>query len=172
MRVQITKSTYLGLWYSDRIGEKFLVKDNNTEKYYMLENDIDASIYKSDCIILNEDDHMPRHIREVEDKSKDPSTKRILSTGAQVLISEECDVVKDILLAKNRKYGNSAIEPCRVFSNATQLEQINVRLDDKLSRLMSGQADEDEDIELDLIGYLMLKRIAKRWHEEKRLSND
>ena len=71
------------------------------------------------------------------------------------------------MLAKNRKYGNSAIEPCRIFSKATPLEQINVRLDDKLSRLMSGQADEDEDVELDIIGYLMLKRIAKRWHDDK-----
>ena len=41
------------------------------------------------------------------------------------------------------------------------LEQIDVRLDDKLSRIMSGQGDEDEDVEQDIIGYLILKRVAK-----------
>jgi len=33
-----------------------------------------------------------------------------------------------------------------------------------LSRLRSGQGDDTEDAELDLIGYLILKRIAKRRH--------
>lgn len=85
---------------------------------------------------------------------------------AQELIAQECINIKDILIEKNRKYGNSAIEPCRIFSKASPLEQINVRLDDKLSRLMSGQADEDEDVELDIIGYLILKRVAKRWQNK------
>ena len=82
-------------------------------------------------------------------------------TGTQQLIETECDYIKRILLAKNRKYGDSAVHPIRVFSKADPLEQINVRLDDKLSRLINRQADEDEDIELDLIGYLILKRSAK-----------
>ena len=87
------------------------------------------------------------------------------NTGlAQKLIAEECDRIKEILLSKNRKYGNSAIEPCRIFSKANPIEQINVRLDDKISRIVSGQADEDEDVDLDIIGYLMLKRVARKWH--------
>lgn len=73
-----------------------------------------------------------------------------------------CDEIKELLLAKNRKYGDSAINPVRIFSKADPLEQINVRLDDKLSRLASRQNDEDEDVELDLIGYLILKRVARR----------
>jgi hypothetical protein len=39
------------------------------------------------------------------------------------------------------------------------VEQINVRLDDKLSRLMRGHAA-GEDVEWDLMGYLVLKRVA------------
>lgn len=85
-----------------------------------------------------------------------------IAEAGQEMIAEECDRVKEMLLAKNRKYGNSAIEPLRVFSKATPDEQLNVRLDDKLSRLRSAQADEDEDVEKDLIGYLILKRVAKR----------
>jgi hypothetical protein len=77
-------------------------------------------------------------------------------------IIEVCDGIKEMLLEKNRKYGDSALNPTRIFSKASPIEQINVRIDDKLSRIMSGQVDEDEDIELDFIGYLILKIIAKK----------
>lgn len=81
---------------------------------------------------------------------------------AQALIAEECERVKEMLLVKNRRYGNSALAPLRVFSKADTLEQLNVRCDDKLSRIASGQADDEEDPELDLIGYLILKRVKRR----------
>ncbi len=69
--------------------------------------------------------------------------------------------MKEILLAKNRAYGNSALEPLRIFSRAEALEQINVRIDDKLSRISRGSEFGDEDTELDLIGYLVLRRVAR-----------
>jgi hypothetical protein len=75
----------------------------------------------------------------------------------------------DMLLEKNRKYGNSAISPLRIFSSAAPVEQINVRIDDKLSRLRSAQDDDMEDAELDLLGYLILKRVATR-NENKESS--
>lgn len=81
------------------------------------------------------------------------------------MIEETCDEIKCMLMTKNRKYGNSAIDPVRVFSRADAVEQINVRIDDKLSRIKSAQKDEDEDVEKDLIGYLILKRVARRMHE-------
>lgn len=70
--------------------------------------------------------------------------------------------VEDMLNEKNRKYGNSALEPVRVFSKADSVEQIKVRIDDKLSRIVSGQVDDDEDIRMDLLGYLVLLEIAIR----------
>lgn len=79
----------------------------------------------------------------------------------QALIAEECDAVKAMLLAKNAAYGNSALEPLRIFSKAPTDEQINVRIDDKLSRLARGSAA-GEDVEQDLIGYLLLKRVYRR----------
>lgn len=84
------------------------------------------------------------------------------SPNVQDLIADICDEIKALLLDKNRKYGNSALQPMRVFSKADPIEQINVRLDDKLSRLLSAQADDQEDAEFDLLGYLVLKRVAKR----------
>lgn len=79
----------------------------------------------------------------------------------QALIAEECDALRDMLLAKNRAYGSSFSNPLRIFSKADVEEMINVRLDDKLSRLARGSAA-GEDVELDLLGYLVLKRVLRR----------
>lgn len=78
------------------------------------------------------------------------------------LIAAECDALKAMLLAKNARYGNSALDPVRVFSRASTEEQIRVRLDDKLSRLMRGQGLETEDVEADLMGYLVLLRVHRK----------
>jgi hypothetical protein len=74
-----------------------------------------------------------------------------------------CKGVWRMLVDKNRAYGNSVFDPVRVFSKASVDEQINVRLDDKLSRIQKGNADlMDEDVLLDTIGYLIIKLIAKQ----------
>lgn len=78
----------------------------------------------------------------------------------EVSIKKELEKIGDMLIEKNRKYGNSALEPIRVFSKASSKEQILVRLDDKLSRLKNQQIDEDEDVINDLIGYLFLLKLA------------
>ena len=69
--------------------------------------------------------------------------------------------VQTMLEEKNRKYGDSALNPSRIFSKQDPVEQIKVRLDDKLTRLRNQQTDEDEDVELDLLGYLVILRIAR-----------
>lgn len=81
-------------------------------------------------------------------------------TQSQCDIAAVCDQLKELLLEKNRKYGDSALNPVRVFSKASPIEQIRVRLDDKLSRLRNQQDDEDEDVLTDLIGYLVLMKVA------------
>lgn len=74
-------------------------------------------------------------------------------------ILTQVKLVAEMLVEKNKKYGNSAIQPKRIFSKASPVEQINVRIDDKLSRIANQQVNEDEDAEFDLIGYLILKRV-------------
>jgi len=69
--------------------------------------------------------------------------------------------IKATLIEKNRKYGNSALEPARVFSKTSPVEQLLVRIDDKISRIQSGQGDDTEDAVKDLLGYLVLLRIAR-----------
>jgi hypothetical protein len=94
-----------------------------------------------------------------------PSSSATL-TDSQVLIAKKCDELKELLLEKNRKYGDSAINPCRVFSKASATEQILVRMDDKINRIKNRQNDEDEDVIKDLAGYCILYMIAKEKESE------
>ena len=81
-----------------------------------------------------------------------------------------------MLEEKNIKYGNSVGDPLRIFSKASVLEQIRVRIDDKLSRIFRGEND-DEDTIFDLVGYLILyimyrdeEKIEKKIKEPIHLS--
>ena len=70
------------------------------------------------------------------------------------------DDIRDLLIAKNAKYGNSALEPLGVFSQLSAKEGLLVRIDDKLKRIKNGSLDrDDEDVINDLIGYLVLLKI-------------
>jgi hypothetical protein len=90
--------------------------------------------------------------------------------GSQQSIAETCDSIKQLLLDKNRKYGDSALNPLRVFSKADRLESIRVRIDDKLSRIQNSSSDEDEDPLVDLIGYLVLLKIALQEQNKEKFS--
>lgn len=87
---------------------------------------------------------------------------------SQDYIIAECDALKDLLLEKNRKYGDSAINPIRIFSKSDPLEQILVRMDDKLSRLKTGTTDDTEDVIQDLTGYLVLYRVAQHIQKDSK----
>ena len=68
--------------------------------------------------------------------------------------------IRDLLIAKNKKYGNSALEPLGVFSQLSAKEGLLIRIDDKLKRIKNGSLDrDDEDVINDLIGYLVLLKI-------------
>jgi len=87
-----------------------------------------------------------------------PSGKEIWKT---------CHGIAHMLIEKNIAYGDSALDPVRVFSRATPIEQLHVRIDDKLSRMMKGtDYPGDNDID-DLIGYLMLLKIAKEKYDNR-----
>ena len=85
-----------------------------------------------------------------------------------MMIKDKCAELADLLVEKNRKYGNSALEPIRIFSRASATEQLLVRLDDKLSRIRNRADDEDEDVLMDTAGYLILLMIARQGEAPKR----
>lgn len=87
-----------------------------------------------------------------------------MDTVQRAIISE-CQEVSKMLLKKNESYGNSAIEPNKFFSKLDWEDRINVRIDDKINRIAKGNEFIGEDTELDLIGYLILKRVGRKVHK-------
>lgn len=81
-------------------------------------------------------------------------------TAVQQYIANECDSIKEMLLEKNKTYGNSAAEPINIFSKKNPIDAIDIRIDDKLKRIRDGNEFKNEDTLLDLIGYLILRRVT------------
>ena len=88
------------------------------------------------------------------------------STARQ--IAEVGVAMTHLLLLKNRRYGDSALEPIDVFaSGLTTRQRMAVRMDDKLNRMKNGLGTDGGDGEhpgIDLVGYLLLDIIAE-WKE-------
>jgi hypothetical protein len=77
--------------------------------------------------------------------------------------------IRELLISKNIKYGNSALEPLGVFSQLSAKEGLLVRIDDKLKRIKNGSLEkDDEDVINDLIGYLVLLKIQTLEEKYKR----
>lgn len=84
--------------------------------------------------------------------SSAPSGQRILQTCLDLAV---------FLSSKNISYGDSALNPTRLFSKANATEQLLVRIDDKINRLVKGGEYPGDDDILDLTGYLILYFASK-----------
>ena len=74
-----------------------------------------------------------------------------------------------MLIDKNISYGYSALSPKRIFSTADNVEQLKIRIDDKLNRISNAQGyPGDNDID-DMIGYLILLKIAIDKNKDKEV---
>jgi len=76
-------------------------------------------------------------------------------------ITKATNAVRDLLLEKNAAYGDSALKPANIFAKGSAIDNIACRIDDKLMRIKNkGLNDATEDTIQDLIGYLILLKIA------------
>lgn len=73
-----------------------------------------------------------------------------------------CNSIAEMLISKNKSYGNSALEPINCFYKGDSGTSIKVRIDDKLSRIMRGKEYQGDDTVKDLLGYLVLLLISNR----------
>lgn len=73
-------------------------------------------------------------------------------------IINTCEKMAAFLVEKNTMYGNAILHSPNIFSNTTPLQKIADRLDDKVSRVISGKENDPEDAKLDIIGYLLLEQ--------------
>jgi hypothetical protein len=128
------------------------------------------------CVEVKDLNHIP---------SLNPTEENIILVYEQILkdcfktVEEMCS----LSLYKNRKYGNSALKPIKVFCKSDAEASITVRLDDKLSRMinsaglapghkrlfiemfsrvMGGDTLKENDVK-DMIGYQMLLCVLKGW---------
>ena len=76
-------------------------------------------------------------------------------TESQEKIVEICDAIKDLLLYKNQKYGDSALHPNNIFYKGDSTNSIKIRLDDKVGRIKNCEETRVNDVS-DLIGYSVL----------------
>lgn len=76
-------------------------------------------------------------------------------------IAELTEAMRDLLLYKNQKYGDSALNPKKIFYKGDARNSILIRLDDKLGRIMAN-ADATPRINdvADIIGYCTLLLIS------------
>ena len=83
------------------------------------------------------------------------------ATNTQEKIKEITDAMRELLLYKNQKYGDSALNPKQIFYKGNAASSILIRIDDKLGRIMAN-ADETPRINdvADIIGYCTLLLIG------------
>lgn len=83
------------------------------------------------------------------------------ATPTQRKIREVIEAMKDLLLYKNQKYGDSAINPKKIFYKGDSTNSILIRLDDKLGRVMSNTEEKPRVNDVcDIIGYCTLLLIS------------
>jgi hypothetical protein len=78
------------------------------------------------------------------------------------------DNFKEFLKEKNKRYGDSALNPIQIFSKKDVDTQICNRLDDKLSRIRNSITLQKNDIS-DVFGYIALLMIQNNWTDFKDL---
>jgi len=80
-------------------------------------------------------------------------------SNSQESIIEICDSMKDLLLYKNQKYGDSALHPNNIFYKGDSTNSIKIRLDDKIGRIKNCEETRINDV-ADVIGYCTLLLIS------------
>ena len=85
----------------------------------------------------------------------------MIRTDTQHKITEITNAMRDLLLYKNEKYGDSALSPKHIFYKGNAVNSILIRLDDKLGRIMAnGDNTPRVNDVADIIGYCILLLIG------------
>ena len=106
----------------------------------------------------------------IEDKIKDEINKLLIENndGSTIITTFEKNLnsilnsISKFLKEKNKRYGNSALEPSNMFFKGNSEEGLRIRIDDKLKRIKNSDVLRKNDI-VDLIGYLIILCITKKW---------
>ncbi|MEL3905547.1 MAG: hypothetical protein P1P65_00755 [Treponema sp.] len=79
------------------------------------------------------------------------------ATETKEKIIELTEAMRDLLLYKNKKYGDSALNPQHIFYKGDAVNSILIRLDDKIGRIMANTDSTPRINDVaDIIGYCTL----------------
>lgn len=82
-------------------------------------------------------------------------------TNSQLRIIEVCESMKDLLLYKNEKYGDSALNPEPIFYKGNATNSILIRLNDKIGRIKNNTEELPRMNDVaDVIGYCTLLLVS------------
>lgn len=148
-----------------KIGDKILVLKNFTGI-----NGI--SYYEGNILTIEEIDlKNPKFIR-FKNATSFQNFESYKRDGIFELIKEESNTqdkiqtlfenFKDFLQEKNKRYGDSVINPVKVFSKVEPTNKACIRLDEKLQRIINSEELRKNDV-CDTFGYLALLMIDKGW---------
>jgi len=88
--------------------------------------------------------------------------------GTKWKIEKICEGLQEFLLEKNKRYGDSALKPEKIFSKADAENSILIRLDDKINRIKNSKELRKNDL-VDIVGYGILLLADKEWISFKGL---
>jgi len=134
--------------------EKKYNKGLTPEISIMDDDKIEVRATKEKLIILDE--------TTSESLEKEPPAE--ITQGINNVYTSMSNLVKE----KNRRYGNSVMEPLGIFNsyvsekNNESLNGILIRLDDKLKRIKNSKKLRKNDVS-DLMGYLAFLCVDKGW---------
>ena len=101
------------------------------------------------------------HNEHYWDTERNLDTFKKTSTNFSYQLDKVTEEITNLLKEKNTAYGNSALNPLNIFSKLNAVESLCARLDDKIARISNrGINDNTEDTVDDLIGYLLLLKMA------------
>lgn len=87
--------------------------------------------------------------------------------NTSIKIKETLESLNNLLQEKNKRYGNSALEPLEDIKYTSE-DGIKIRLSDKIKRVINSDELRINDI-ADCMGYLTLLCVYKDWNNFNEL---
>lgn len=135
------------------------LKRGNYKYYYPKHNGYSRKVTQEDTVYFLEElqEFYPRE--DKYRKAAESLGKAVMEPYEKGEFDDIFDSLKSLLEYKNKQYGNSALQPMKVFSGKCK---VGHRIDDKLARVANSKELRTNDV-VDILGYLVLVCKEKGW---------
>lgn len=108
-------------------------------------------------VLIEKEDVGEVNMEEVKERLQRNSELFRVTKTTEDKIVEILDSMKELLIYKNKKYGDSALKPNNVFYKGDSTNSILIRLDDKIGRIKNNTESLPRVNDVcDIIGYCTL----------------